>query len=135
MSFRLRAWPWGIPREVSSSEGLPGRGRLTQIMAPGPGAGSPEGDTQGSGKGRVMGIFSRLNQSGALLDGMAERLGVDLGAGMDRAPDAAAARYRAMVLACAGCAERAACTGLQAANARLEAAPDYCRNRERLAVG
>lgn len=82
-----------------------------------------------------MGIFSRLDQSGRLLDGMAERLGVDLRAGMDTAPDTAAARYRAMVLACAGCAEREACTGLQAATARLDAAPEYCRNRERLAAG
>lgn len=82
-----------------------------------------------------MGIFSRLNESGLLLDGMAERLGVDLRAGMDTAPDAAAARYRTMVLACAGCGERVACTGLQAANARLSAAPEYCRNRERLAAG
>ncbi|ROU02564.1 DUF6455 family protein [Histidinibacterium lentulum] len=81
-----------------------------------------------------MGFLSRLSHSGVLLDGMAGRLGVDLNAGMERAPDAAAARYRAMVLACAGCAGHRACAGLQAAHETLDAAPDYCRNKERLAA-
>lgn len=82
-----------------------------------------------------MGIFTRLNESCSLMEGMADRLGVDLAAGIETAPEIGAASYRRMVLACAGCTEHDACTDLQAEHAHLEAAPEYCRNRERFAIG
>jgi hypothetical protein len=81
-----------------------------------------------------MGFLARLNESGTLMEGMADRLGVDLRDGMDTSPEIAAATYRKMMLACAGCSEHAACADLQAQTSHLDEAPAYCRNRERFAA-
>lgn len=82
-----------------------------------------------------MGILARLNESCTLMQGMADRLGVDLGAGMDVAPEFAATSFRSMVLACASCTEHDACSELQAVHPQLDATPDYCRNRDRFTTG
>jgi hypothetical protein len=78
-----------------------------------------------------MGFLDRMDESGRLVDGMATRLGVDLAARVSAAPDLAGPSYRAMVLACTGCAEHGACQRLQAENAHLDSPPSYCRNRSR----
>lgn len=78
-----------------------------------------------------MGFFDKVDESGRLVEGMADRLGFDLADRMAAAPETAAMAYRSMVLACSGCTEHEACTRLQAENAHLDVAPPYCRNRSR----
>lgn len=58
-----------------------------------------------------------------LVSGMAERTDTDL------STPARAPTFRGLVMACRGCANPEGCAKLQAANKRLENAPDYCRNR------
>ncbi len=79
-----------------------------------------------------MGLFSKLNKSAALMNGMAQRVGVDLSAGMLTSTHQAAPAYRNLVLRCAGCSEQAACEVLQADHDHLDAAPGYCRNADRM---
>ena len=67
--------------------------------------------------------FRSLDRSAALVQGMAARTGTDL------ATPQAAIRFRQMVLACTACQDRDGCARLQATNDRLDAAPDFCRNR------
>lgn len=76
-----------------------------------------------------MSIFQKISESTGLVSGMAERLGVDMQARMTQ-PDLAARSFRDMVTRCATCSEHAACTRLQEENPLLEAAPDYCRNKD-----
>ena len=73
-----------------------------------------------------MRYFDTLDRSANLVQGMAERLGIDLM--RSDAIQAEVTQFRSLVLNCSRCAEQGACTTLQADNSRLEQAPDYCRN-------
>lgn len=79
-----------------------------------------------------MGLFSRISQSANLVHGMAARLGTDVANPILRNADQAAPAFRAMILRCSACTDQAACADLQARNAHLEAAPDYCMNKAEL---
>ena len=76
-----------------------------------------------------MGIRSRFGTSATLTQGMAERLGADLPAVIEQDPEYAARAFRSAVLRCMRCTDQNACAHLQAENATLDHAPDYCRNR------
>lgn len=73
-------------------------------------------------------IFQKMNESCALTNGMADRLGISVGDATHVDAERTAAAYRSAVFKCMGCKEHAACTILQAENKTLEKAPDYCRN-------
>ncbi len=79
-----------------------------------------------------MGFFAKIDKSVDLMNGLAERMDVDLTAQILANPDTAAQTYRSMVMACSGCSAQDACTKLQATHAHLDQAPDYCRNRAAL---
>ncbi|TMV06382.1 adenylosuccinate lyase [Ruegeria sediminis] len=81
-----------------------------------------------------MGLFSKLAKSTDLMQGMADRLGVDLSEAICNSPDTEAAKYRGAVIRCSCCADQGACAELQAQNDRLAEAPDYCMNREMMAA-
>ncbi|MBJ6370698.1 DUF6455 family protein [Sedimentitalea arenosa] len=76
-----------------------------------------------------MGLISKLSRSTDLVNGMADRLGTDLGAMLAVDPELEAPRLRRMVLRCSTCTDQDACTRLQSANGMLSEAPDYCRNK------
>lgn len=76
-----------------------------------------------------MGLFRKLGDSAELAGGMAERLGIDLPARILADPDHEAARYRTMVLRCAGCEGKASCRLMQGASGDMSSPPGYCRNR------
>lgn len=78
-----------------------------------------------------MGLMKRLDRASALVDGMAERLGVELGVTHTMDADRAAYGYRDMVLRCLGCDSKDACTALQAGHEHLDAPPAFCRNHAR----
>ena len=78
-----------------------------------------------------MGLMKRLDRASAMVDGMAERLGVDLGATSTMDADRAAYGYRDMVMRCLGCDDKDACAALQAGHHQLQAPPAFCRNHSR----
>ena len=78
-----------------------------------------------------MSLMKRLDRASALVDGMAERLGVDLGATGPLDAERAAYGYRAMVMRCAGCDGQSDCATLQAGSNHLDAPPAFCRNHSR----
>lgn len=80
-----------------------------------------------------MGLMKRLDRASALVDGMAERLGLDLSRSMRRDPEQMAHDYRKMVLRCATCDGQSECAALQAGADRLDAPPKWCRNHSLLA--
>ena len=80
-----------------------------------------------------MGLMKRLDRAGGLVDGMAKRLGVDLGVAGTMDAERAANAYRDMVIRCAGCEGQDACASLQAATDHLDAPPTWCRNHSRFA--
>ena len=72
-----------------------------------------------------------LRKHAALVDGMSDRLGVDLEEGVFRgeiAPDL----IPDLVLRCTKCTDPEGCARKLAANAQLDAAPSYCVNRDTL---
>lgn len=73
-------------------------------------------------------FFRKIDESCALIQGMAGRLGADVPGTVSLDPESEAAAYRTAVLQCAACKEHEACQKLQAENDKLDAAPDYCRN-------
>lgn len=73
-------------------------------------------------------LAGRIEESCALIKGMAERLGRDIPGAVERDPETQAAAYRSAVMACSACKEHRACQQLQAENSTLASAPDYCRN-------
>lgn len=77
-----------------------------------------------------MTFFQKMSESTGLVSGMAERLGVDITAEIATNPEAVGRSYLNMVTRCAHCSDHAACTKLQDENPALDAAPDYCRNRD-----
>jgi len=76
-----------------------------------------------------MSTIDRMARSADLVQGMADRLGVNLGAGH---PLTVARRVSQMTMACSGCAEHSACAALQRQTRRLAEPPRYCRNAARL---
>ncbi|MEP4038479.1 DUF6455 family protein [Pseudophaeobacter sp.] len=80
-----------------------------------------------------MGLFSKLGQSTDLVEGMADRLGVDFADSIAADPEAEGRKFRRAVLNCSHCGNQAGCADLQAENAHLDEAPSYCRNRDMLA--
>jgi len=73
-------------------------------------------------------FFRKIDESCALIQGMAERLGTDVPGAVQLDPETETATYRSAVLRCAACGEHEACKKLQAENVKLSEAPDYCRN-------
>ncbi|MFC4215324.1 DUF6455 family protein [Pseudophaeobacter arcticus] len=80
-----------------------------------------------------MGLFSKLGQSTDLVEGMADRLGVDFGKSIVADPEAEGRKFRRAVMNCSHCTNQAGCADLQASHSHLEEAPGYCRNRDMLA--
>lgn len=76
-----------------------------------------------------MGLFSKLNRSGDLASGMAERRGVDLSDRILQNPDAGGQEFRRILMRCAHCSDQEGCAALQAGNDHLDAAPNYCMNK------
>lgn len=79
-----------------------------------------------------MKLFSKLASHTDLVNGMATRLGADLGEMILRNPDTEAAHYRSMVMKCTGCRDPEGCRSLLEANDHLSEAPDYCVNKATL---
>jgi hypothetical protein len=78
--------------------------------------------------------MDRFDKHSGLVNRMAETLGVDLTEEMLRGT-LPPQDLRATVLNCMGCREAGACESwLQAHPEGADAAPSYCRNRERLAA-
>ena len=84
--------------------------------------------TSYSGANQVT-FFQKMSDSTGLVSGMAERLDIDLAARMAQ-PEAGGRSYLNMVMRCAKCSEHAACARLQEDNPALDAAPDYCMNKD-----
>jgi len=76
-----------------------------------------------------MGIIKNLSEGAALVNDMADRLDVDLT--RIGGPDAerSVVAYRNAVMSCAACTQHEECRHLLDDNAKLDDAPDYCRNR------
>ena len=77
-----------------------------------------------------MSFVSRMSESADLVAGMATRLDIDFADRIAAAPDTAVRSFASMVMRCTGCRDHAACRKLQDENLMLDAAPDYCRNRD-----
>ena len=77
-----------------------------------------------------MGLFSKLGQSADLVNGMADRLGVDLSGPISHDPEMEAQKYRRAVLRCSNCSNQDGCIGLQAKSSHLDQAPSYCMNTD-----
>ena len=77
-----------------------------------------------------MSYFSKMSDSADLVSGMATRLDIDFADRIAAAPDMAARSFASMVMRCSGCREQAACRKLQEENLMLDAAPEYCMNRD-----
>ena len=77
-----------------------------------------------------MSIFSKLAKSTDLVNGLAARLGADLGALVQNDSEMQTPKYRSMVLNCCNCSDQAACARLQDTFSELDTAPDYCRNHD-----
>ena len=78
-----------------------------------------------------MGFFRRLVSNEPLFQGMADRLGADLGDWVAQDPQHAG-DYRSAVLTCAACTAAGDCRTWEEAHAAADKAPDYCRNRHLL---
>ena len=72
-----------------------------------------------------MSIWSRIDASKSLSEGLANRLGVDLSSG---APEVVARRLRDVTLRCATCRDQATCAKLQAQTETMQEPPVFCRN-------
>ena len=77
-----------------------------------------------------MGLISKLAGSADLVNGMADRVGLDLGEAVMRNPELVGPQYREMVVRCSTCTDQDACTQLQKSCDHLDAAPAYCRNKD-----
>lgn len=80
-----------------------------------------------------MGLISRIDHHADLFNRMADTLHADIGAAM-AAGTLRADEIRSAVFTCMNCAGATQCPSwMDAHQAGAEAAPDYCRNRRRLA--
>ncbi len=81
-----------------------------------------------------MGIFRTFIRSADLVNGMTQRLGLDLASRLARDPESEAQRLKQMITRCAACRAHVACAQLQAQEDSLAACPAYCQNRAAFAV-
>lgn len=79
-----------------------------------------------------MGLFSKLGQSTDLVEGMADRLGIDYGEIVAKDPEAEGRKFMRAVLNCSHCSNQDGCAELQAQSSQLSDTPEYCRNRDML---
>ncbi|EBA16324.1 hypothetical protein RSK20926_21400 [Roseobacter sp. SK209-2-6] len=79
-----------------------------------------------------MGLFSKLGQSTDLVEGMADRLGIDYGEVVARDPETEGRKFMRAVLNCSKCSNQDGCAKLQAQSDQLATTPDYCRNTDML---
>ncbi len=77
-----------------------------------------------------MGLIKTMEQSADLVNGMADRLGIDMVEVISRDPEQAGPSLLRAIMRCSKCDDQEGCTRLQAANDHLDAAPVYCRNKE-----
>lgn len=79
-----------------------------------------------------MGLFRKISHSADLVKGMAERVGADFDASNAASPETEVSRYRSAVFGCSTCRAQGECQQLQDSCTHLDAAPDYCVNRDLL---
>ncbi len=79
-----------------------------------------------------MGLFSKLGQSTDLVEGMADRLGIDYGELIAKDPEAEGRKFRLAVMNCNHCSNQSGCAELQAVTQKLSETPGYCRNSHML---
>lgn len=79
-----------------------------------------------------MGLFNKLAQSADLVNGMAQRVGADFAGATAADPETEAVRYRSAVLGCSTCRSQGECQQLQDGCTHLDAAPEYCVNKDML---
>lgn len=77
-----------------------------------------------------MGLFSKLGQSTDLVEGMAERLGIDYADVIAKDPETQGPKFMRAVMSCSHCTNQDGCVKLQENCSELETAPGYCRNGE-----
>ncbi|WP_406649736.1 DUF6455 family protein [Aliisedimentitalea scapharcae] len=77
-----------------------------------------------------MGLFSKVGQSSDLVNGMAERMGVDFADAIGRDPEMEAQKYRRAVMRCSQCSNQTGCVELQGGTTELDKTPDYCMNSD-----
>jgi hypothetical protein len=77
-----------------------------------------------------MGLFSKLGQSADLVNGMADRLGVDMSGPIIHDPEMEAQKFRRAVLRCSQCSNQNGCVELQGCTSTLDKTPDYCMNAD-----
>lgn len=76
-----------------------------------------------------MRMMNKLALSSDLVNGMADRLGVDIPARLVRNPELEAIRLKAAIARCSHCTNQDDCVDLQGCTSRLEDTPDYCQNK------
>lgn len=79
-----------------------------------------------------MGLFSKLGQSTDLVEGMADRLGIDYGEVIARDPETEGRKFMRAVMNCSRCSNQEGCADLQAQCDHLLRTPNYCRNSDML---
>jgi uncharacterized protein DUF6455 len=77
-----------------------------------------------------MGFIDKLAQSGDLVNGMADRLGINIADRLASNPELEAIRLRAAIARCSHCSNQNDCTNLQNRTTRLDQTPDYCQNKD-----
>lgn len=77
-----------------------------------------------------MEYFRKISEGATLVSGMATRLDIDLADRISNAPDMQTRNFANMVMRCARCDQHENCTRLQEDNPALDAAPEYCRNKD-----
>lgn len=77
-----------------------------------------------------MGLIKKLETSSDLVNGMADRLGIDMGEIIARDPEQEGPKLMRAIMRCSHCEDQGGCTRLQAEHDHLDAAPDYCQNKE-----
>ena len=70
--------------------------------------------------------------SSNLVTGMAQRVGADFAEAAATDPESEAVRYRSAVLGCSTCRSQGECQQLQDDCTHLDAAPEYCVNKDML---
>ena len=77
-----------------------------------------------------MGLFTKVGQSSDLVNGMADRVGVDFADAIARDPEMEAQKYRRAVMRCSQCTNQSGCIELQGRTSELDETPDYCMNTD-----
>ncbi|MEL0438705.1 DUF6455 family protein [Phycobacter sp. K97] len=77
-----------------------------------------------------MGLIKKLEHSTDLVNGMADRLGIDMGEIIARDPEHEGPKLMRAIMRCSHCEDQGGCTRLQAEHDHLDAAPAYCQNKD-----